>query len=103
MFARAVVRKYMAAPDHTSSDSSKRTPPGTCAHAFEHPRPRRAALTSNDSHQTPLMCPFGLGTTLQAMHAAMSQAPLWCSGLADADQQRALDELTDTLMKLVAR
>lgn len=43
-----------------------------------------------------------VGTTLQAMHAAMSQAPLWCSGLPEAEQERALDELADTLMKLVA-
>ncbi|MEJ2887533.1 TetR/AcrR family transcriptional regulator [Actinomycetospora aeridis] len=41
-------------------------------------------------------------TTLQAMHAAMSQAPLWCAGLADDEQERAFDELADTLMKLVA-
>lgn len=43
-----------------------------------------------------------LPSTLQAMHAAMSQAPLWCAGLAEAEQERALDELTDTLMKLVS-
>jgi AcrR family transcriptional regulator len=43
-----------------------------------------------------------LGPTLQAMHAAMSQAPLWCSGLAEPEQERALDELTATLMKLVS-
>lgn len=42
------------------------------------------------------------GTTLQAMHAAMSQAPLWCADLPDDEQERALDELADTLMKLVA-
>lgn len=45
----------------------------------------------------------GLSSTLQAMHAAMSQAPLWCADLRAPDQERALDELTDTLMKLVAR
>ncbi|GLZ43924.1 TetR family transcriptional regulator [Actinomycetospora sp. NBRC 106375] len=44
----------------------------------------------------------GLGSTLQAMHAAMSQAPLWCAGLGEDEQERALDELADTLMKLVA-
>jgi AcrR family transcriptional regulator len=43
----------------------------------------------------------GLTSTLQAMHAAMSQAPLWCAGLDEREQERALDELTDTLMKLV--
>ncbi|MEJ2859543.1 TetR/AcrR family transcriptional regulator [Actinomycetospora flava] len=42
------------------------------------------------------------GTTLQAMHAAMSQAPLWCAGLAEDEQERAFDELADTLMKLVS-
>lgn len=39
--------------------------------------------------------------TLQAMHAAMSQAPLWCSHLSGAAQERAMDDLADTLMKLV--
>ncbi|GAA1395848.1 TetR/AcrR family transcriptional regulator [Pseudonocardia kongjuensis] len=41
--------------------------------------------------------------TLQCMHAAMSQAPVWCGELRGAEQERALDELVDTLMKLVAR
>lgn len=41
--------------------------------------------------------------TLQCMHAAMSQAPVWCAELPGAEQERALDELVDTLMKLVAR
>ena len=40
--------------------------------------------------------------TLQAMHAAMSQAPLWCADLAEDEQERAFDELAATLMKLVA-
>ena len=40
--------------------------------------------------------------TLQAMHAAMSQAPLWCSHLSGAAQERAMDDLADTLMKLVS-
>jgi AcrR family transcriptional regulator len=40
--------------------------------------------------------------TLQAMHAAMSQAPLWCSQLAGPAQERAMDDLADTLMKLCA-
>jgi AcrR family transcriptional regulator len=44
----------------------------------------------------------GVGTTLQCLHAAMAQAPLWCGGLDAAARERALDELTDTLMKLVA-
>jgi AcrR family transcriptional regulator len=39
--------------------------------------------------------------TLQAMHAAMSQAPLWCSHLAGPAQERAMDDLAYTLMKLV--
>ena len=41
--------------------------------------------------------------TLQAMHAAMSQAPLWCSHLAAEAQDHAMDDLADTLVKLVAR
>jgi AcrR family transcriptional regulator len=41
--------------------------------------------------------------TLQAMHAGMSQAPLWCSHLAADAQDRAMDDLADTLVKLVAR
>jgi AcrR family transcriptional regulator len=40
--------------------------------------------------------------TLQAMHAAMSQAPLWCSHLAGTAQERAMDDLADTLLKLCA-
>ncbi|GAA4926357.1 TetR family transcriptional regulator [Actinomycetospora succinea] len=41
-------------------------------------------------------------STLQAMHAAMSQAPLWCADLPVDEQDRAFDELADTLMKLVS-
>ncbi|GAA4869016.1 TetR/AcrR family transcriptional regulator [Actinomycetospora straminea] len=44
----------------------------------------------------------GLETTLQCMHAAMAQAPLWCGGLESDARERALDELADTLVKLVA-
>jgi len=40
-------------------------------------------------------------TALQVMHAAMSQAHLWCAQLAGDAQDRALDELADTLMALV--
>jgi AcrR family transcriptional regulator len=40
-------------------------------------------------------------TVLQCMHAAMSQAPLWCGGLTGRRLDKALDELTDTLMMLV--
>ena len=40
--------------------------------------------------------------TLQCMHASMSQAPEWCGALRGRARERALDEITDTLMKLVA-
>ena len=40
-------------------------------------------------------------TALQCMHAAMSQAPVWCAGLEGAEIDRAIEELTDTLMMLV--
>jgi AcrR family transcriptional regulator len=43
----------------------------------------------------------GVDTTLQVMHAAMSQAHLWCGQLTGQAQDRALDELADTLMTLV--
>ena len=43
----------------------------------------------------------GIDTVLQVMHAAMSQAPLWCGELTGTRQDAALDELTDTLMMLV--
>jgi len=43
----------------------------------------------------------GVDTVLQCMHAAMSQAPLWCGGLTGRALDKALDELTDTLMMLV--
>ncbi len=38
---------------------------------------------------------------LQCMHAAMSQAPLWCSSLTGQALDDAIGELTDTLMMLV--
>ena len=38
--------------------------------------------------------------TLQAMHAAMSQAPLWCSHLAPEARERAMDDLADVLRRL---
>jgi Transcriptional regulator len=40
-------------------------------------------------------------TVLQCMHATMSQASVWCGGLRGAALDRAIDELTDTLMMLV--
>ncbi len=40
-------------------------------------------------------------TVLQCMHAAMSQASVWCTGMPRAAQDRAVDDLTDTLMMLV--
>jgi len=40
--------------------------------------------------------------TLQCMHASMSQAPEWCGSLRGRARERALDDLADTLMKLVA-
>ena len=42
-------------------------------------------------------------TVLQCMHAAMSQAPVWCAGLTGTALDKALDELADTLMMLVGR
>jgi AcrR family transcriptional regulator len=42
-------------------------------------------------------------TVLQCMHAAMSQAPLWCSGLTGRALDEAIGELTDTLMMLVGK
>ncbi|MGV9797255.1 TetR/AcrR family transcriptional regulator [Mycobacterium sp. NPDC003449] len=41
-----------------------------------------------------------LDTALQCMHAAMSQAPLWCVELSDRAQRKAIDNLTATLMML---
>lgn len=43
-----------------------------------------------------------VGTTLQCMHAAMAQAPLWCADVDGPRRERAIDDLTDTLLKLVA-
>jgi AcrR family transcriptional regulator len=40
---------------------------------------------------------------LQCMHAAMSQAPLWCGALSGRALDNAIDELTDTLMMLVGK
>lgn len=39
-------------------------------------------------------------TVLQCMHAAMSQAPLWCAELPPRAQRKAVDEVADTLMML---
>jgi AcrR family transcriptional regulator len=44
-----------------------------------------------------------IDTVLQCMHAAMSQAPVWCAGLTGAALDKALDELADTLMMLVGQ
>ena len=44
-----------------------------------------------------------IDTTLQCMHAAMSQAPLWSEHLTGDARDHALTELTDTLMMLVGR
>ncbi|ALL77612.1 hypothetical protein AD006_24065 [Pseudonocardia sp. EC080610-09] len=41
--------------------------------------------------------------TLQCLHATMSQAPVWCGELSGTAQERAFDDVVDTLMKLVAR
>ena len=40
---------------------------------------------------------------LQCMHAAMSQAPTWCAKLEGRARDRAIDELSDTLMMLVGQ
>jgi AcrR family transcriptional regulator len=40
-------------------------------------------------------------TALRCMHAAMSQAPVWCAGLRGQRLAAAVTELTDTLMMLV--
>jgi AcrR family transcriptional regulator len=42
-------------------------------------------------------------TTLQCMHAAMAQAPLWCAPLGRRARERAIAELTRTLMMLVGQ
>jgi len=41
-----------------------------------------------------------IDTTLQCMHAALSQAPLWSAELPTRLQRKAIDNLTDTLMLL---
>lgn len=41
-----------------------------------------------------------IDTALQCMHASMSQAPLWCAGLSERAQRKAIDNLADTLMML---
>jgi AcrR family transcriptional regulator len=43
----------------------------------------------------------GIDPVLQCMHAAMSQAPLWCVNLTGAALDDAISELADTLMMLV--
>jgi hypothetical protein len=35
------------------------------------------------------------------MHAAMSQAPTWCTHLPEPARTAAIDELTETLLMLV--
>lgn len=44
---------------------------------------------------------LSLNVALQCMHAAMTQAPLWCAPLAPRARDRAIDDLADTLMLLV--
>lgn len=43
---------------------------------------------------------LSVDTTLQCLHAAMSQAPLWCGKRSGPARRRAIDELADTLMML---
>ena len=43
----------------------------------------------------------GVYTTLQCMHAAMSQTPVWCAHLRGRAREQAIAEFTDTLMMLV--
>jgi AcrR family transcriptional regulator len=43
----------------------------------------------------------GVDTVLQCMHAAMSQAPVWCAEKRGAALDSAIAELADTLMMLV--
>jgi AcrR family transcriptional regulator len=43
----------------------------------------------------------GIDPVLQCMHAAMSQAPLWCVNLTGQALDDAISELADTLMMLV--
>lgn len=45
----------------------------------------------------------GIGTTLQCMHAAMSQAPAWCTRLPEPARTTAITELTETLLMLVGQ
>ncbi|GAA3560219.1 TetR/AcrR family transcriptional regulator [Amycolatopsis ultiminotia] len=42
-----------------------------------------------------------IDTVLQCMHAAMSQAPIWCAELPAAARKKAVAEVADTLMALV--
>jgi AcrR family transcriptional regulator len=42
-----------------------------------------------------------LDTTLQCLHASMTQAPLWCTPLRGRARQRAVENLANTLMMLV--
>ncbi|WP_031470619.1 TetR/AcrR family transcriptional regulator [Sciscionella sediminilitoris] len=45
----------------------------------------------------------GVDTTLQCMHAAMAQSPLWCARLRGKARGNAISELTETLMMLVGQ
>ena len=42
-------------------------------------------------------------TTLHCLHAAMTQASVWYSGLREAALDAAVDRLADTLMMLVGK
>lgn len=46
---------------------------------------------------------ISVSTTLQCMHAAMSQAPRWCENLTGAELDKAIVDLTATLMMLVGK
>lgn len=64
-----------------------------------HDRVFRAVLTEGlDAGEFAVV---DVDATLQCVHAALSQAPVWCSDLGRRRQERALDDLVDTLMKLV--
>lgn len=95
------VREYPAAlrlflmPRDWPEDLAKRIK----AMRREHDRIFRTVL--EDGVHTGEFTPISVDTTLQCLHASMSQAPAWCSHLGGRRREQAIDELTGTLLMLV--
>ena len=83
MFARAVVRKYMTAPDHTSARSHSYQSAETCPQ-IRALQQRRDSLTSHNTDADPAHVPINCGTRAE-LEARLLNAleQRWTAAMAD--------------------